>query len=104
VFRPRRNAEVPILPRQLDDFAKIEFRVLGKPGEQECLRVKIPGDGEYRQPPEPARRGSSEEGLPRQDFTLGKTLLGIAPQGGELLLRQRTVVRFIGRQDLLGEL
>lgn len=47
VLWPRRNAEVPILPEQFDDFSKIELRALGEPGKQENLRVKIPGDGEF---------------------------------------------------------
>jgi len=47
VLRPRRNAEVPIPPGQLDRFSKIELRILGEPGEQERLRVKIPSDGKF---------------------------------------------------------
>jgi len=47
ILRPRRYAEVAILPGQLDNFSEVELRVPGKAGQQKRLRVEIPGDGEF---------------------------------------------------------
>jgi len=48
VLWPRRDAEVPILPRQLDDLAKIELGVFGQTGEQKSAAVLLAADLVFR--------------------------------------------------------